>query len=80
MKTKEITISENTAALMQSLKEMHAAYFKALSIMEKQAINMEKQAINDNTGEAWNALNKAFRNVIGQSVYNAFVESEYTQI
>lgn len=73
METKEITISENTAALMQSLKEMHAAYFKALSIMEK-------QAINDNTGEAWNALNKAFRNVIGQSVYNAFVESEYTQI
>lgn len=73
METKEITISENTAALMQSLKEMHDAYFKALSIMEK-------QAINDNTGEAWNALNKAFRNVIGQSVYNAFVESEYTQI
>ena len=73
MEAKEITISENTAALMQSLKEMHAAYFKALSIMEK-------QAINDNTGEAWNALNKAFRNVIGQSVYNAFVESEYTQI
>ena len=73
MKTKEITISENTAALMQSLKEMHDAYFKALSIMEK-------QAINDNTGEAWNALNKAFKNVIGQSVYNAFVESEYTQI
>ena len=73
METKEITISENTAALMQSLKEMHAAYFKALSIMEK-------QAINDNTDEAWNALNKAFRNVIGQSVYNAFVESEYTQI
>ena len=73
METKEITISENTAALMQSLKEMHDAYFKALSIMEK-------QAINDNTGEAWNALNKAFRNVIGQSVYNAFVESEYAQI
>lgn len=73
MEAKEITISENTAALMQSLKEMHDAYFKALSIMEK-------QAINDNTGEAWNALNKAFRNVIGQSVYNAFVESEYTQI
>ena len=73
METKEITISENTAALMQSLKEMHAAYFKALSIMEK-------QTINDNTGEAWNTLNKAFRNVIGQSVYNAFVESEYTQI
>lgn len=73
MEAKEITISENTAALMQSLKDMHRAYFKALSIMEK-------QAINDNTGEAWNALNKAFRNVIGQSVYNAFVESEYTQI
>ena len=73
MEAKEITISENTAALMQSLKEMHDAYFKALSIMEK-------QAINDNTDEAWNALNKAFRNVIGQSVYNAFVESEYTQI
>lgn len=73
METKEITISENTAALMQSLKEMHDAYFKALSIMEK-------QTINDNTGEAWNTLNKAFRNVIGQSVYNAFVESEYTQI
>ena len=73
MEAKEITISENTAALMQSLKEMHDAYFKALSIMEK-------QAINDNTGEAWNVLNKAFRNVIGQSVYNAFVESEYTQI
>lgn len=73
METKEITISENTAALMQSLKEMHDAYFKALSIMEK-------QAINDNTGEAWNALNKTFKNVIGQSVYNAFVESEYTQI
>lgn len=73
METKEITISENTAALMQSLKEMHDVYFKALSIMEK-------QAIDDNTGEAWNALNKAFRNVIGQSVYNAFVESEYTQI
>ena len=73
METKEITISENTAALMQSLREMHTAYFKALSIMEK-------QAISDNTGEAWNALNKAFRNVIGQSVYNAFVESEYTQI
>ena len=73
MEAKEITISENTAALMQSLKEMHDAYFKALSIMEK-------QTINDNTGEAWNTLNKAFRNVIGQSVYNAFVESEYTQI
>ena len=41
---------------------------------------MEKQTINDNTGEAWNTPNKAFRNVIGQSVYNAFVESEYTQI
>ena len=73
MEAKEITISENTATLMQSLKEMHDAYFKALSIMEK-------QAINDNTVEAWNALNKALRNVIGQSVYNAFVESEYAQI
>ena len=73
METKEITISENTAALMQSLKEMHEAYFNARAIVDD-------MKITDWTSEPFNKLNGEFVRTIGECVYDTFINSEYTQI
>lgn len=73
MEAKEITISENTAALLQSLKDMHEAYFNARAIAD----DME---ISDWTSEPFGKLNGEFVRTIGECVYGTFIDSDYTEI
>jgi hypothetical protein len=73
MEANEITISENTAALLQSLKDMHEAYFNARAIVDD-------MMISDWTSEPFGKLNKEFVRTIGECVYGTFIDSDYTKI
>jgi len=73
MEANEITISENTAALLQSLKDMHAAYFNARAIVDD-------MQISDWTSEPFGKLNGEFVRTIGECVYGTFIDSDYTEI
>ena len=73
MEAKEITISEKTAALMQSLKDMHEAYFNARAIVDD-------MQISDWTSEPFGKLNGEFVRTIGECVYGTFIDSDYTKI
>ena len=73
MKANEIKISENTAALMQSLKDMNEAYFNARAIADD-------MQISDWTSEPFGKLNGEFVRTIGECVYDTFIDSDYTEI
>ena len=73
MEAKEITISENTARLMQALNDMREAYFRAYFIIDS-------EGLADRTTEPWNALNDAFAHTAGELFCDTFFASEHKEI